>query len=41
VGFEALPYSKMEQGYYYEYKYDRYGNWTEILTYQCKVNQKW
>lgn len=36
---EALPNSKMEQGYYYEYTYDSYGNWTEKLTYQCTVNK--
>jgi len=39
VVLEALPNSKMEQGYYYEYKYDSYGNWTEKLTYQCKVTK--
>lgn len=39
VILEALPNSKMEQGYYYEYTYDSYGNWTEKLTYQCKVNK--
>jgi len=39
VVLEALPNSKMEQGYYYEYKYDSYGNWIEKLTYQCKVTK--
>lgn len=39
VILEALPNSKMEQGYYYEYTYDSYGNWIEKLTYQCKVNK--
>lgn len=39
VVLEALPNSKMEQGYYYEYSYDSYGNWIEKLTYQCKVKK--
>lgn len=29
--------SKMNQGYYHEYEYDSYGNWTEKRTYQCNV----
>lgn len=37
VTLEALPNSKLEQGYYYEYTYDSFGNWTEKLTYQCNV----
>ncbi len=37
---EALPNSKMEQGYYYDYSYDSYGNWTEKLIYQCTVSAK-
>lgn len=39
VVLEALPNSKMEQGYYYDYTYDSYGNWIEKLTYQCKVTK--
>ena len=37
IMLEALPDSKLEQGYYYEYKFDSFGNWTEKLTYQCTV----
>jgi len=39
VVLEALPNSKMEQGYFYEYTYDSHGNWIEKLTYQCKVTE--
>lgn len=34
---EALPDSKLKQGYYYDYRYDSYGNWNLKLTYQCTV----
>lgn len=34
---EALPNSKLKQGYYYDYRYDSYGNWNLKLTYQCTV----
>lgn len=37
VILELLPGSKIGQGYYYEYSYDTFGNWTEKLTYQCTV----
>ncbi|BDX37116.1 hypothetical protein CYCD_04710 [Tenuifilaceae bacterium CYCD] len=37
IMLETLPDSKMEQGYYYEYNFDSYGNWVEKLTYQCTV----
>ena len=39
IVLEALPNSIMEQGYFYEYTYDSYGNWTEKLTYQCRVTK--
>ncbi|MEY1638842.1 hypothetical protein [Tenuifilum osseticum] len=39
IVLEALPNSKMEQGYFYQYTYDSYGNWTEKLTYQCRVTK--
>ncbi|MGE0077442.1 MAG: hypothetical protein AB7S48_06255 [Bacteroidales bacterium] len=38
IMLETLPDSKMEQGYYYEYKFDSYGNWVEKFTYQCTVS---
>lgn len=37
IMLEMLESSKSDQGYYYEYKYDSYGNWIEKLTYQCTV----
>lgn len=36
---EALPDSKLKQGYYYDYRYDSYGNWNLKLTYQCIVTE--
>jgi len=36
---EALPDSKLKQGYYYDYRYDSYGNWNIKLTYQCTVTE--
>lgn len=37
IVLEALPNSKLNQGYYYEYEYDSYGNWIKKETYQCTI----
>ncbi len=37
IMLEALPDAKLGQGYYYEYIFDSYGNWTEKQTYQCAI----
>lgn len=34
---EVADASKPDQGYFYEYKYDSGGNWTEKLAYRCKI----
>lgn len=30
--------SQLNQGYYYEYEYDSYGNWTTKRTFQCSIS---
>lgn len=32
--------SRLNQGYFYEYEYDAYGNWVKRLTYQCDITSK-